>query len=163
FALSDHGAHSFSVSLISAGSHSVTAVDTVSSTIAGSVTTSVSPAETTTQLASSARPVDFGQAVTFSVTVTAVAPGGGVPTGTVTLLDADAILAVVPLSSGTTSFTTSALSLGTHSIRAVYNSDGNYLTSTSETLAQPVGNSQQRFVAQVYLDLLHRPVDSSGL
>ena len=43
----------------------------------------VNKASSTTAVSSSANPSVFGQAVTFSATVTAVAPGAGTPTGTV--------------------------------------------------------------------------------
>ena len=43
----------------------------------------VTPANTTTTLASSANPAVPGQSVTFTAVIAAVAPGGGTPTGTV--------------------------------------------------------------------------------
>ena len=106
---------------------------------ANSPTFAVTPDGTTTQLASSANPSSFGQAVTFTATVTANAPGSGSPTGTVTFYvgpvnPADQIGSTGTLSSSsgvmTASVSTSSLPVGTDTITATYSGDGNFLTST---------------------------------
>jgi hypothetical protein len=67
------------------------------------------------------------------------------------------------LLSGTATLTTS-LAAGTHTITALYGGDTNYnSTGTPNGLQQLVGTANQAFVAQVYLDTLHRPVDQDGL
>lgn len=82
-----------------------------------------------------------GQSVTFTATVTASA---GTPTGTVTFKDGSTILASgVALSGGMATFSTSSLSIGTHTITAVYSGDGNFNgtgagSSTANALAQQV-------------------------
>src|SRR5262249_39772345 len=58
-------------------------------------TVTVNPAATTVALASSVNPAVTGQAVTFTATVAAVAPGGGTPTGTVTFRDGAVVLGTV--------------------------------------------------------------------
>ena len=63
-------------------------------------------AATTTTLASSANPSAFGQAVTFTATVTP-ASGGGTPTGTVTFKDGMTTLGTATLNGGVATFTTS--------------------------------------------------------
>ena len=91
---------------------------------------------TTTALASSANPSASGQAVTFTATVPA--SGTGTPTGTVTFkAGATALGPVTTLDAlGQATFTTSALTVGSHSITAVYGGDANFATSTSAALNQ---------------------------
>jgi hypothetical protein len=85
--------------------------------------------------------------VTFTATVSANAPGNGVPTGTVKFLDyfngstSPTTLGTATLSGGSASFTTSTtspLAIGSHKITAVYGGDGNFTTSTSAGLYQSV-------------------------
>jgi hypothetical protein len=83
----------------------------------------------------------FGQSVTFTATVAAIAPGSGTPTGTVTFKDSAAVIGTGTLSSGVATFTTSALAVGGHSITAVYGSDSNFIGSTSDTLSQAVNKA----------------------
>jgi uncharacterized repeat protein (TIGR01451 family) len=102
-------------------------------------TTTVINANTTTTVTSSQNPSTYGQPVTFTATVTAVAPGGGTPTGTVTFYDGTMVLGTGTLNAlGQATFTTSSLSIGTHSITAIYNGDANYNGSTSPPVVQLV-------------------------
>ena len=99
----------------------------------------VTPDGTTTQLASSANPSVFGQAVAFTVTVTANAPGSGIPAGSVTFMDGSTTIDTGTLNSaGQATFGSSALSVGSHSITAVYSGDPNFIGSTSTALGQTV-------------------------
>jgi sugar lactone lactonase YvrE len=95
----------------------------------------------TVGLASSANPSIPNQAVTFSATVTAPTTGSAAPTGTVTFVDmtTGATLGSVNLSAGSASWTVPGLTVGTHTIAAVYSGDGHYLTSAA-TLVQTVLN-----------------------
>ncbi len=90
---------------------------------------SIAKAASSTAVSSSANPSDFGQSVTFTATVMS---GAGTPTGTVQFKDGAANLgAPVALNgSGVAQFSTSSLSIGTHTITAVYSGDSNFLTST---------------------------------
>ncbi len=108
---------------------------TVMSTAA---TLTVNMAQSATALASSKGSTLFGQAVSFTVTVTAVPPGAGTPTGTVTFSDGNASIGTATLdSTGAASFTTSSLAVGTHSITASYAGDANFNPSSS-SLSQTV-------------------------
>jgi hypothetical protein len=94
-------------------------------------------AATTTTLRTSAPTVVVGQAVTFTATVTAVAPGAGTPTGTVTFLDGTTVLGTVPVGAdGTATLTTSFAATGGRSITAIYSGDGTFAASAQSTTEQ---------------------------
>jgi len=103
----------------------------------------VSQGKTTVALTSSANPAAYGQSVTFTATVTAVAPATGTPTGTVTFKDGSTVLGTGTLnSSGKTTFsTTTRLTAATHSITGVYGGDTNFTGSTSAVLSQTVSKA----------------------
>ena len=94
----------------------------------------------TINVTATANPSQFGQSVTFGVTVTG---GGPTPTGTVTFYDGDPtnggqqIGTPQPLSSGQASVPTSALAIGLHQIYAVYSGDPTYFS-----LTQTLGGGQ---------------------
>ena len=93
---------------------------------------------TTTSLASSTNPSVYGQAVTFTATVTANTPGSGLPTGTVTFSVGSTSLGTGTLSGDVATFTTSSpLSAGNDTIKASYSGDTNFKTSAG-TLTQTV-------------------------
>jgi large repetitive protein len=86
---------------------------------------------TTTTVTSSLNPSTLGQNVTFTATVTTGA-GTGDLTGTVSFSDGTTVLAAaVPLNAGVATFTTSALTVGSHSITASYSGDSGHSSSTS--------------------------------
>ncbi len=96
----------------------------------------VTNTETTTVLASSQNPSVFGQAVTFSVSVSS---HGATPTGTVAFLDGATGIGTGPLDpSGRATFTISSLAVGTHSIMASYGGNTNFSASSSSPLSQIV-------------------------
>ena len=107
----------------------------------GQPTVTVNKANTATGLTSSVNPSVFGQSVTFTATVTAVAPGAGTPTGTVTFKDGITTIGTGMLSGGSTTFSTSALSVASHGITASYGGDTNFNTSTSSTVNQVVNKA----------------------
>ncbi|MCA1595875.1 MAG: Ig-like domain-containing protein, partial [Chloroflexi bacterium] len=74
-------------------------------------------------------------ALTFTASVSSPS---GTPTGTVTFNDGAAVLETASLSNGKAAFVTSTLSVGTHSMTAVYTGNSAFATSTSPTLAQVV-------------------------
>jgi uncharacterized membrane protein len=108
----------------------------------GNGTLTINPAATSATLASSLNPSTYGQAVTFTATVSAVAPGAGTATGTVTFKDGNTVLGTgsLQLINGVVqaTFTTAALSGGSHTITAVYGGDGNFTATTSPALTQVV-------------------------
>jgi len=84
-------------------------------------------------VASNANPATAGQSVTFTATVTPATA-----TGNVQFYDGQNSLAVVALSGGTASYSTSALTPGTHSITANYLGSSDYALSFSNTIAEVV-------------------------
>jgi hypothetical protein len=92
---------------------------------------------TTTTLTSSPNPSTYGQAVTFTAMVTASV--GAPPDGeTVTFKKGTTVLGTGTLSSGSASFTTSTLPVGTSYIKAVYGGDSNVAGSRSNVVSQVV-------------------------
>lgn len=137
------GVAALTTSTLSVSTHSITAVYGGDSANTGSTSNTVSQvvnapvaSPTTTAVVSSRNPSTLGQTVTFTATVT-----GSSPTGTVQFSDGGVNLgAPVSLAGGVAAFTTSSLSLGTHSIVAAYGGDGANLASTSPTLSQSVAS-----------------------
>ena len=96
--------------------HSITAVYGGDTNFQGSSSAAMGQAVdqdgTTTLVSSSANPSVYGQPVTFTATVSASAPGSGVPTGGVTFEDGATVLGTGTLSaSGVASYTTTAFQL----------------------------------------------------
>ena len=125
--------------------HTITASysgDTNFTTSSNSVLQTVNKASASTTVTSSVNPSLFGQSVTFTATVSAVSPGAGTPTGTVTFLDAGSPLqwpGTVALGNGTAIFMINvALTVDSHNITVVYGGDGNFTGSTSPVLIQVV-------------------------
>lgn len=85
---------------------------------------------TTTTVAATPNPVDYGQSTTVTATV-AFGSTDATPTGSVTFTDGGTVLGTVALSGGVATLSTAAFSLGTHHITATYS--GNGLASTGST------------------------------
>lgn len=97
--------------------------------------TGIGQPATTTAVTSSADPSILSASVTFTATVVQ-SGGSGSPTGTVTFSDGSTALATAPLTNGQATFTSSSLSVGSHSITAAYSGDANFTGSTSTALTQ---------------------------
>jgi hypothetical protein len=135
------GSASYSTAKLPTGADSVTATYNGSASFAGTSTSlsqAVNQDGTTTTVVSSLNPSTYGQAVTFTATVSANSPGAGTPTGSVTFYDGSTSLGSGTLAAGKATLKTSALPAGTDSITAVYSGDINFVTSTSAALAQTV-------------------------
>ena len=76
-------------------------------------------------LTSSPNPSIYGQSVTFTATV----PSG--VTGTVQFVDGATVLGTATITGTTATYTTNALTPGTHPVTAVYSGDANYNPATS--------------------------------
>ena len=81
----------------------------------------------------------LGQPVTFTAKVNVVAPGVGLPSGTVTFFNGTVSLGPATLdNTGQASLTTSSLTLGPHAITAKYGGDGSFNGSTSPVLTETI-------------------------
>jgi len=141
-----NGVGTQSVTITTAGSFTLTATGNpghASGIIGTSNTFTVNQASTSTTLTSSANPSVFGQSVTFTATVTDSSSGStGTPTGTVTFKDGTTTLGTGTLNgSGVATFSTSSLSVASHSITAVYGGDTNFTGSASSILSQVVSQA----------------------
>jgi hypothetical protein len=138
------GGASFSTTALLVGGHSITASYTGDNNFAGStasaITKNVGAAATSASLASTSAS-EFGQHMTFDVTVAAVAPGSGTPTGNVMFYDATTPLGSGTLVNGIATLTTSTLTVGSHSITANYQGDSNFHGATSVATNATILNS----------------------
>jgi hypothetical protein len=132
----------FTSSALALGVHNITAIyggsDTSTSSSA-SLAQTVNQGTTTTAVSSSASPASYGQSVTLTATV-APTTGPGVPTGTVTFLAAGGVLGTGTLAnvngSAQATLTTSTLDYGDVPILAFYGGDSSYAASTSDIFDQ---------------------------
>ncbi len=83
-------------------------------------------------LSASANPVNYGSSETLTATVSSAG------TGSVTFKDGSTTLQTVTLSGGTASYSTSALTTGSHSLVVAWAGDTNYLAATSSALSLTV-------------------------
>jgi hypothetical protein len=95
--------------------------------------------------------------------VTPSTTGSATETGSVTFFDQGTPLATVPLSGGRAVFASSTLSLGGHALSAAYGGDTGHTASSSSAVAVTIGTSNERFVGQLYLNLLERQPEAGGL
>ncbi|HEY5170774.1 MAG TPA: Ig-like domain repeat protein [Acidimicrobiia bacterium] len=136
----------FTTSSLSIATHPITAVYGGDTNFTGSMSNAVSQVAnqigTTTVIASSGSPSVFGQAVTFTASVSVVAPGTGTPTGSIVFNDGATTLATVALDgSANAAFMTSGLAVGSRTITATYGGDPSFATSASSGLAQQVSKA----------------------
>jgi hypothetical protein len=134
------GSASFTTSYVTSGSRSLTATYSGDGNFLASTSShsqSVLKASTTTTIASSANPSNFGSAVTLTATVSSTAgtPANG---DTVKLIDGTTTIGTGSLNAGVATFTTTALTAGPHKIRAAFVTDSSYAGSSSVTLSQIV-------------------------
>src|SRR5262249_48928185 len=139
-ALSATATATLTTSALAVGQHVVTASYSGNQKFQGSTspafTQTVALDPTATTLITSSASTNLGQTVTFTATVSPVAPGSGTPTGAVSFLDGGTTLGSQPLSNGQAALTISTLAAGTHSITAVYGGDSNFLGGSPPPLTQ---------------------------
>ena len=132
---------------LAAGGHSFTAVYGGDATFAAGSPSApfahtVNPAATKTTISSSALNVGYNQSVTFTAVVSPTAANAGSPpSGSVNFYDGSTLLGSGALVNGVATLTKSNLGVSGHQITAVYQGDGNYLTSTSPALTETVGQA----------------------
>lgn len=138
------GTASTSLDSLSPGNHVITAVypDTTDYVTSSGVLPGgqdVTRAGTATTLTSSANPANFGQAVSFTATVTPSAPGAGTPTGNVTFYLDGSVFQVIALAGGPiNTITISSMAVGPHTVTATYAGDASFTASASDPMTQSV-------------------------
>lgn len=134
------GTATFTISTLNAGNNNIRAAYSGDSSFASSTSTklvqAVDPAGTTTSLVSLQNPVNVGQNVTFTASVTPQFIG--TVTGHVTFYSGTTDLGQVRLSGGMASLTTTKLAGGTDSITATYEGSTSFASSTSAALSEIV-------------------------
>jgi len=154
--VNSQGTATLTTSTLSFGTHSISAIYGGDTNHAGS--TSVVVAQqivqtATSNLSSSLNPSPAGAVVVFSTTVTGI--GGIVPTGSVTFADNSNTVGTVSLdATGTATFQTTSLAVGSHTFSANYNGDKNY-GATVASLIQTVQNAS----TQISLTTNSNPAD----
>ena len=148
-------ADSPSVSDLQPGAHTVTAVyggDSGFLPTTVTITQTVNGIVTTTTLASSANPSTYGQAITFTATVTPSNSALDSPDGTVTFRDGTTVLGTSPVAmgtgSGTATLTVASLGAGDHAVTATYDGSALFIASTSAVLKQSVAKAPTTIAAQ---------------
>ncbi len=131
-----NGSATYPTAALKAGTYSITAVYAGSSTFATSTSSVVSQtvgldgSTAAGRSSSTPSPPVAGQAVTLTATVTANAPGAGTPTGGLIVFKYGSTnLGTSLLQSGTASFSTSALPVGTDAVTVQYQGDSNFKAS----------------------------------
>jgi autotransporter-associated beta strand protein len=152
--LDGNGVGTISVNTLSVGTHAITATYGTTTNYGGSTSSSqtqtINPDNTSTTLTSSSNQVGgvptsvYSESVTLTATITAAAPGTGIPNGTVAFFDGTTQLGTSTVNgSGQATLTTTTLPVGSNSLTAVYTpaTPANYNTSTSAALTQQVNQS----------------------
>jgi hypothetical protein len=133
------GVATFSTSSLTGKTHTIKAVypgDAIFRPSTGVFKQVVQKYPTTTTLTAKPNPSQFGQAVTFTATVTGTGPSA--PTSPVKFLNGTITLGTPPLNSGIAKLTKSSLAVGTHPITAEYTGDAVNAPSTSSVVNQVV-------------------------
>jgi autotransporter-associated beta strand protein len=99
----------------------------------------VNPANTSTSLSNAVNPAAFGQTITITASVSAVAPGAGTPLGTVIFYDnGTKIGSGVLTQNGTAVLITNSLGIGTHPLTASYQGNADFNGSNSSSFPQTI-------------------------
>lgn len=127
---------------LSVGPHSITAVYSGDSAFAPSsslvLSQTVNKGSTTITLSATPNSASVGQTVTLKASIAAGTSNAGTPGGQIQFFDGKTLIGGATVVAGVASLSTSKLTLGSHSLSAVYCGDGNYSTSTSAILTQQI-------------------------
>src|SRR5579872_5292375 len=149
-AVNSSGIATFSSSSLSTGTHTIGASFTGSTGWQNSTATTLTQTinatsfPTSTTVTSTPNPSNFGTSVTFTATVTST---GGTPSGSVTFAEGATVLAsnVTVNASGQAAFSTSTLSVGSHTITASFVGTGGFGTSSGTSALQVVNSVATSF------------------
>ena len=134
------GIATYTTSALALGSHSITASyggdGSYGPGVSSPLTQTVTQANSSVALSSSANPSSYGTPVTFTATVTP-----STATGTVTFTSGKTTLGTSTLSGGIATYSTTALPVGGNTITASYGGDANDSAANSPTLTQTVNQA----------------------
>jgi hypothetical protein len=169
-----NGQATVTTGVLSPGTHTIVANYSGSTTFAASHSLPVSVIVrfvSNVTVTASPSPATAGQPVTFTATISSSLPGPAV-TGTVAFADGTTLLGTATVgANGQATFTTSALTAGSHVINVGYSGDTNYAPGGTSLILQvnagptppPVfGTAIQNFVRALYQQVLHRAADAAG-
>jgi hypothetical protein len=143
------GHAAYSTSSLAFGSHTVSAAFTGTGGWQNSASSSLTQTvqgTTSTSVASSHNPSVTGQSVTFTTTVTS---GAGTPVGSVTFKDGATTLTTVAVNgSGQASYTTSSLSIGSHTINGAFTGTGGWQNSSGSVVQSVTADTTPPTVPQ---------------
>jgi hypothetical protein len=126
FSATDSGPHAFPLTFMTLGSQTLT-VNDAALNLSAQLKFTVITATAQLTLVSSSNPSILGAPVTVTAMVQSSNPAAGTPSGTVLFEDGGVALGVVQLdATGRATFTLPDLSLGSHSLEAVYSGDDTY-------------------------------------
>jgi hypothetical protein len=131
FTAADQGVHTFTVTLVTAGSQSITATDTVTGSITGYESGIVVQPAAASTLVISGLPSSVTQGTSYTLTVTALDPYGNVATGytgTVHFTSSDQ-QAKLPAN-----YTFTAADAGVHTFSVIFNTVGTESLTVTDTL-----------------------------
>lgn len=106
-------------------------------------------------LSSSSASIAFGQTATFTAKLTPILSGRPSPTGLVAFYDGSTLLGSSSISNSSATYSASALAVGTHSVTAVYNGDGNFNPNTSSAATVAVTTLAPAFTLTAAPDALN--------
>ena len=122
-------------STLSAGTHQLRAEyqgsDRLQPSASPSIAITVMPSDTSTVLTINPNPSRAGEAVALKVTMTAIAPGGGIPAGTVDFYEGASRIGTADTVNGVATLTVSTFKAGKHPIEAKFPGTSNYAASVS--------------------------------
>jgi hypothetical protein len=130
-----------SITSLTAGNHTITAVYSGDTTYGGGTDSLVQKVKGKTACTwpTKPTPISFGKPCTFSVQIGVQSPGSGGLTGSVTFYDGGKTLGTGSLSAdGHATFSISSLSKGTHSITATYGRNDNFDGCSSSAVSQVI-------------------------
>lgn len=161
-----NGVATLTVSSLSLGTSSITATYQGSTNFltstSNAVIQNVAQANTSVTLKVSKSTPVAGEAVIFTATVNPI-NGSGSPTGTVIFLANGNMIGSGTISNGQATLITSNLPLGSVSVTAMFQGASSFNPSTSSAVSMSVGNANELFLNQVYLDVFLHPADPDGL
>lgn len=159
----------FTTSTLGAGTHSITAFYSGDSNFNASASSTLSQTVTaigtTISLSAPQNAISPGQSITLTAVV--ASSGASVPTGTVNFFDGTTLIGSGSLSTVNgqqqATFTTSSLAVGNRHLSAQYAGNSTFASSTSPTLLEFVGNTTERYVNQLYVELLGRDAETQAI